>query len=235
MHSRIVNVEALKTGNLLSSMAAEAEGIILFSGRKRRVGFRDGLTAKKAKKSTEGFNKSLEISPHEEASPISVKKLAEKSHDASSIPPVSNENWDVGKEGANSERLDSNDNSVNEPGSSRNGAQEGVFLDEDVSFLDLGLSEWLTKTCRGLGMRQPTAVQCGCCPQILAGRNVIGVAQTGSGKTAAFALPILHMLSQDTYGVFALLLTPTRYEWFQLFKWMCVELLTFSLCNQRRN
>ncbi len=42
------------------------------------------------------------------------------------------------------------------------------------------------------------------------GRDVIGCAETGSGKTAAFALPILHELSKDIYGIFAVVLTPTR-------------------------
>jgi ATP-dependent RNA helicase DDX49/DBP8 len=41
-------------------------------------------------------------------------------------------------------------------------------------------------------------------------QDVLGCAETGSGKTAAFALPILHSLSQDPYGIFALILTPTR-------------------------
>ena len=43
------------------------------------------------------------------------------------------------------------------------------------------------------------------------GRDCIGCAKTGSGKTAAFALPILHRLAEDPYGVFALVITPTRY------------------------
>lgn len=47
-------------------------------------------------------------------------------------------------------------------------------------------------------------------PPILAGRNVLGAAQTGSGKTAAFLLPILQRLSEDPFGIFALILTPTR-------------------------
>ncbi len=53
-------------------------------------------------------------------------------------------------------------------------------------------------------------VQQGCIPSILAGKDVIGLAQTGSGKTAAFALPILQLLAQDPFGVFAVVLTPTR-------------------------
>ncbi len=56
----------------------------------------------------------------------------------------------------------------------------------------------------------PVQVQQGCIPAVLEGKDVIGLAQTGSGKTAAFALPILQRLAQDPYGVFALTLTPTR-------------------------
>ena len=47
-------------------------------------------------------------------------------------------------------------------------------------------------------------------PALLAGRDGIGVAQTGSGKTAAFALPLVQRLARDRYGVYALVLTPTR-------------------------
>lgn len=50
------------------------------------------------------------------------------------------------------------------------------------------------------------------CSRSGAGRDCIGAAKTGSGKTAAFALPILQKLSEDPYGVFALVLTPTRYS-----------------------
>jgi ATP-dependent RNA helicase DDX49/DBP8 len=50
----------------------------------------------------------------------------------------------------------------------------------------------------------------------LAGRDCIGCAKTGSGKTAAFALPILHRLAEDPYGVFALIITPARERAFQL-------------------
>ena len=53
-------------------------------------------------------------------------------------------------------------------------------------------------------------MQHACIPAVLSGRDVIGLAQTGSGKTAAFALPILQQLSTDPYGVFAVCLTPTR-------------------------
>ncbi|KAJ9164489.1 hypothetical protein P3X46_024061 [Hevea brasiliensis] len=83
-------------------------------------------------------------------------------------------------------------------------------------FSDLGLAEWAVQTCKELGMKRPTPVQAHCIPKILAGRDVLGLAQTGSGKTAAFALPILHRLAEDPYGIFALVVTPTRELAYQL-------------------
>jgi ATP-dependent RNA helicase DDX49/DBP8 len=79
-----------------------------------------------------------------------------------------------------------------------------------TSFKELGVSDWLCSVVQSLGIRRPTQVQAGCIPAILAGKDVIGTAQTGSGKTAAFALPILQHLAKDPYGIFALVLTPTR-------------------------
>ncbi|KAG5529258.1 hypothetical protein RHGRI_029827 [Rhododendron griersonianum] len=87
-----------------------------------------------------------------------------------------------------------------------------------TSFLDLGLAEWAAQICKELGMKKPTPVQCRCIPRILAGHNVLGVAQTGSGKTVAFALPILHRLTVDPYEVFTLVVTPTRELAYQLAK-----------------
>ncbi|GAB2303300.1 DEAD-box ATP-dependent RNA helicase 36 [Dionaea muscipula] len=84
------------------------------------------------------------------------------------------------------------------------------------SFSDLGIAEWAIKTCMELGMKRPTAVQHHCIPKILAGHDVLGLAETGSGKTAAFALPILHKLAENPYGVFALVVTPTRELAYQL-------------------
>lgn len=85
-----------------------------------------------------------------------------------------------------------------------------------ITFSDLGLAEWAIKTCKELGMKNPTPVQRHCIPRILSGQDVLGLAQTGSGKTAAFALPILHRLAEDPYGVSCLVVTPTRELAFQL-------------------
>lgn len=59
-------------------------------------------------------------------------------------------------------------------------------------------------------MRSPTEIQINCIPKILDGIDCIGCAKTGSGKTLAFALPILQKLWEEPYGIFALVLTPTR-------------------------
>ena len=74
----------------------------------------------------------------------------------------------------------------------------------------LALAPWLVRQCRALGMRAPTEVQASCLPPALKGGDVIGCAPTGSGKTAAFALPVLSELSRDPFGIFALVVTPTR-------------------------
>ena len=80
----------------------------------------------------------------------------------------------------------------------------------DRAFTDLGLCDWACKSASAMGFRHPTEIQRLCIPAILQGRDVLGCAETGSGKTGAFALPILHHLSQDPFGVFAVILTPTR-------------------------
>uniref|UniRef100_A0A8C2WG31 RNA helicase n=1 Tax=Cyclopterus lumpus TaxID=8103 RepID=A0A8C2WG31_CYCLU len=79
-----------------------------------------------------------------------------------------------------------------------------------ADFSSLGLSDWLVKQCKQLGVNKPTPVQENCIPAILEGRDCMGCAKTGSGKTAAFVLPVVQKLSEDPYGIFCLVLTPTR-------------------------
>ncbi|XP_060817748.1 probable ATP-dependent RNA helicase DDX49 [Bombus pascuorum] len=85
-----------------------------------------------------------------------------------------------------------------------------------MSFAALNLSSWLVQQCNFMGLKCPTPIQENCIPKILAGDDCIGCAKTGSGKTLAFALPILQKLSEDPYGIFALVLTPTRELAFQI-------------------
>ncbi|XP_023953163.2 probable ATP-dependent RNA helicase Dbp45A isoform X2 [Bicyclus anynana] len=77
-------------------------------------------------------------------------------------------------------------------------------------FAELGVKQWLIKQLYTLGIKTPTPIQKGCISQILEGHDCIGAAKTGSGKTFAFALPILQHLAEDPYGIFALVLTPTH-------------------------
>ncbi len=83
-----------------------------------------------------------------------------------------------------------------------------------MSFNQLGLSEPLLKAVAKQGYETPSAIQQKAIPEILNGRDVMGSAQTGTGKTAGFTLPLLHILSQKKpqgkRPVRALVLTPTR-------------------------
>ncbi|MFN8446366.1 MAG: DEAD/DEAH box helicase [Caldilineaceae bacterium] len=79
-----------------------------------------------------------------------------------------------------------------------------------ITFAQLGLSQPLTQAVLELGYEVPTPIQEQTIPLLLAGHDLIGQAQTGTGKTAAFALPILHQLALHNPDVQALILTPTR-------------------------
>ncbi|MDX8128836.1 MULTISPECIES: DEAD/DEAH box helicase [Methylomonas] len=83
-----------------------------------------------------------------------------------------------------------------------------------MPFSNLGLSEALIKAIADSGYTTPTPIQSKAIPAVLTGRDLLAAAQTGTGKTAGFTLPILHRLAQTDYGrnrpVRALILTPTR-------------------------
>ncbi|KAI4502928.1 hypothetical protein M0802_001972 [Mischocyttarus mexicanus] len=86
----------------------------------------------------------------------------------------------------------------------------------DVTWNDLGLVEILCKACEDLKWEKPTKIQKEAIPLTLQGKDVIGLAETGSGKTAAFALPIIQALLESPQRYFALILTPTRELAFQI-------------------
>jgi ATP-dependent RNA helicase DeaD len=81
---------------------------------------------------------------------------------------------------------------------------------DEPTFASLGLSTPLLETLTQLGYEAPTPIQARTIPALLAGRDLIGQAQTGTGKTAAFALPILQQLDLRSRATQALVLTPTR-------------------------
>jgi ATP-dependent RNA helicase DeaD len=79
-----------------------------------------------------------------------------------------------------------------------------------LSFHSLGLSETRARHLEELGFTSPTPIQAQAIPHLLSGRDVVGQAQTGTGKTAAFSLPILERIDIKSNAVQALILTPTR-------------------------
>ena len=110
------------------------------------------------------------------------------------------------------------------------GTSSGAGASKNVTFLSLNISPPLLSALSKMAIHNPTEIQRACIPPLLIGLNIytivpvlllttyslegrdcIGNAKTGSGKTIAFALPILQRLSVDPYGIFALVLTPTRY------------------------
>ncbi|HEY4030589.1 MAG TPA: DEAD/DEAH box helicase [Caulobacteraceae bacterium] len=84
-----------------------------------------------------------------------------------------------------------------------------------TQFTDLGLAQPLLRALAAEGYTQPTPIQAQAIPTVMEGRDLLGIAQTGTGKTAAFALPILHRLAADKQrpprrGCRVLVLSPTR-------------------------
>src|ERR1700726_5031354 len=78
-----------------------------------------------------------------------------------------------------------------------------------MSFQDLGVQEAVVHGVQSLGFTEPTPIQERCIPLILQGKDVVGSAQTGTGKTAAFALPVLTLLGKRG-APRCLVLEPTR-------------------------
>lgn len=109
----------------------------------------------------------------------------------------------------------------------RNEQEEDNKNDDAVTFADLGVCPELVEACEKLGYKKPTEIQRESLPHALARKDVIGLAQTGSGKTAAFAIPILQaLLSDETSSAsgkggkvgtpYAIIISPTRELAFQI-------------------
>ncbi|QEH44350.1 DEAD/DEAH box helicase [Aggregatibacter actinomycetemcomitans] len=79
-----------------------------------------------------------------------------------------------------------------------------------MTFMDLGLPEFILNAVSDLGFETPSPIQQICIPHLLEGRDVLGMAQTGSGKTAAFALPILAKIDPNEKHPQLLVMAPTR-------------------------
>uniref|UniRef100_A0A182P326 RNA helicase n=1 Tax=Anopheles epiroticus TaxID=199890 RepID=A0A182P326_9DIPT len=106
---------------------------------------------------------------------------------------------------------ESSDQEENGSEDDKNGQGESNGADDSkTTWEDLGLIDTLCQACRGLKWKAPSKIQREAIPLALQGKDIIGLAETGSGKTGAFALPILHALLENPQLYFAVVLTPTR-------------------------
>ncbi|MEP7216001.1 MAG: DEAD/DEAH box helicase, partial [Anaerolineaceae bacterium] len=79
-----------------------------------------------------------------------------------------------------------------------------------TAFTDLGLSEAVLQTIDGLGYEEPTPIQAHAIPPLMLGKDIIAQAQTGTGKTAAFAIPLVEAVDPANRNVQAVIVLPTR-------------------------
>ncbi|KAL2271829.1 hypothetical protein VTJ83DRAFT_1200 [Remersonia thermophila] len=91
-------------------------------------------------------------------------------------------------------------------------------LDHNTTFESLGLRPWLVQSLANMAIRRPTAIQRETIPMLLKGRDCIGGSRTGSGKTVAFAVPILQKWAENPSAIYAVILTPTRELALQIFE-----------------
>lgn len=113
-------------------------------------------------------------------------------------------------------------NGMPEDKSASDGAKGTAENGDTLSFSDLGVCTELCDACTSMGFSCPTPIQAQAIPQALGGRDIVGLAQTGSGKTAAFAIPILQALLAASGATsrgsspFAVVVAPTRELVFQI-------------------
>ena len=104
-------------------------------------------------------------------------------------------------------------NDLTEQGGNENKGKEDEV---DRTFEELGLREELWQACAALGWKKPSRIQAEAIPIALEKKDIIGLAETGSGKTGAFGLPMLQALLDKPQRLFGLVLTPTRELAFQI-------------------
>ncbi|UKJ90307.2 ATP-dependent RNA helicase [Theileria orientalis] len=107
---------------------------------------------------------------------------------------------------------DTIEKSTNKTDDQKNGNidENPVKRRKECSFESLGVPNWLIEISDSLQIKKPTRIQQMCLPSAFAGKNLIGCSETGSGKTICFCWPILVAFAKNPYGVFSLILTPTR-------------------------
>ncbi len=83
-------------------------------------------------------------------------------------------------------------------------------MENELLFADLGISEEILRAVEDMGYTQPSPIQTQTIPLLLEGHDVIGQAQTGTGKTAAFGIPIIDLVDSNINKPQAIILCPTR-------------------------
>ncbi|CAK3825624.1 ATP-dependent rRNA helicase rrp3 [Lecanosticta acicola] len=162
----------------------------------------------------------LEHTGDGESSPVQIKKSASKPKAAApsrtSRPAAASEprrSHEPSKR-AHSEVSDDDEQEEQDSEEAEKADDAAITASEDVgvekTFADLGVIDSLCDACASLGFTKPTAIQRESIPIALQGKDIIGLAETGSGKTAAFALPILQALLDKPQPMFGLVLAPTR-------------------------
>lgn len=146
------------------------------------------------------------------SAPASGATVVEKKLSKTSRPPPQS----ISKAAQQKEPETESSEDEDENGPEESEADEGVPDVQEAdnvakkTFADLGVREELCEACANLKFTNPTAIQEQAIPLALEGRDVIGLAETGSGKTAAFVLPILQALMEKPQPLFGLILAPTR-------------------------
>ncbi|SCM83386.1 DEAD-box ATP-dependent RNA helicase CshA [uncultured Sporomusa sp.] len=77
-------------------------------------------------------------------------------------------------------------------------------------FIELGISDTIIRALNDMGFEEPTPIQAQAIPTLLSGKDLVGQAQTGTGKTAAFGIPLLENIKNRTGAIYGIVLTPTR-------------------------
>lgn len=125
-------------------------------------------------------------------------------------PPASESESDEDDEVSEEEQEPTVQNGEDTAADSSKGENAPSSDEPKKTFADLGVREELCDACENLKFTHPTPIQTQAIPLALEGRDVIGLAETGSGKTAAFVLPILQSLLEKPQALFGLILAPTR-------------------------
>lgn len=135
---------------------------------------------------------------------LSSKKRKSTNEDRGASPPKKSKRTEA-------PRAETSEEQAREESESEDGQNPATATTEEPqSFADLGIIPELAEACAKMGYKAPTPIQAQSIPLALAGKDVIGLAETGSGKTAAFGLPILQALLANPSPNFALVLAPTR-------------------------